>query len=259
MKTLVFAIGLLLAACSTSRKDSHNDEWIQLFNGKDLDGWTMKFSGHEPGDNYRNTFRVENGLLKVCYDEYDAFDAIFGHIFYREPFSHYILRIEYRFVGEQVSGGPAWAFKNNGAMLHAQAPGTMLLDQDFPVSVEAQLLGGNGEAERPTANLCTPGTHVVMDDTLVTQHCINSCSKTYHGEEWVTVEFHVRGDEVIHHVIEGDTVLTYYKPQIGGTNKPEGYPLKDGTPLKEGYIALQAESHPTEFRVVELLDLSRKK
>jgi len=259
MKSYFFVFCIVFASCSNVVKDRQSEKWIQLFNGTDLSDWTIKFSGHALNENYKNTFRVENGLLKVSYDEYDSFDAIFGHIFYKEKFSHYILRIEYRFIGEQVPGGPGWAYKNNGAMLHSQAPETMSLDQDFPVSIEAQLLGGDEEGERPTANLCTPGTHVVMNNMLVTQHCINSNSKTYHGEEWVTVELHVKGNEVIHHVIDGDTVLTYSSPQIGGTNKPETFPLADGTPLTEGFIALQAESHPTEFRIVELLDLSKKK
>ncbi len=143
-------------------------------------------------------------------------------------------------------------------MLHAQSAESMGLDQDFPVCIEAQFLGGSGEGERPTVNLCTPGTNVYICDTLVTQHCINSTSKTYHGEEWVTVELHIFGDSIIHHIIEGDTVLTYTKPHIGGGNMPEDYPIPEGTPVKEGYIALQAESHPVEFRKVELLVLDEK-
>ncbi|MCK4749833.1 MAG: DUF1080 domain-containing protein, partial [Bacteroidales bacterium] len=190
------------------------------------------------------------------YDEYDQFSEEFGHIFYKTPYSHYKLRVEYRIVGEQVPGGQGWALKNSGVMFHAQSPETMLLDQPFPVSIEAQFLGGNGEGERPTGNLCTPGTHVVMNGELITRHCISSSSKTIHGEEWVYFEQVVYGDSIIHHIVDGDTVLTYSKPQIGG-DLPEGFPLAQGTPLTSGYIALQAESHPYEFRKVELLDLSR--
>ena len=143
-------------------------------------------------------------------------------------------------------------------MFHCQSPESILRDQDFPVSIEAQLLGGDGAAERPTMNVCTPGTNIVIDTTLVTQHCTNSRSKTFHGDVWVTAELVVYGDSIIHHIVNGDTVLTYSKPQIGGGNKPEGYPVPDGTLLRAGYISLQAESHPTEFRKVELLDLSKR-
>jgi len=165
-------------------------------------------------------------------------------------------RVEYRIVGKQVPGGPEWAFKNSGVMFHAQSPGSMLVDQPFPVSIEAQFLGGSGEGERTTGNLCTPGTHVVINGELITQHCISSTSKTFHGEEWIHFELVVYGDSIIHHIVEGDTVITYSKPQIGG-DLPEGFPLSEGTSLTSGYIALQAESHPYEFRKVELLDLSK--
>jgi hypothetical protein len=252
----------ILVSCNTGTQKNESgqaagqdEQWIQLFNGKDLEGWTIKMAKYPLGENFNNTFRVENGLMVTRYDQYEQFDAEYGHIFYKTPYSHYKLMVEYRVVGQQVTGGQDWALKNSGVMFHAQSPETMGVDQSFPVCIEAQFLGGTGEGERPTGNLCTPGTHVVMDGELVTQHCINSKSKTYHGEEWVTFELVVYGDSLIHHLVNGDTVMTYSKPQIGG-ELPEGFPLAEGTPLTSGYIALQAESHPYEFRKVELLDLS---
>jgi hypothetical protein len=258
MKQYYCLLFIFMVACQQPGKKPAEQEWIQLFNGKDLTGWDIKISGYDLNNNYNNTFRVEDGLLKVCYDEYTEFNGEYGHIFYKDIFSHYILRVEYRFVGEQVPGGEDWAYKNSGVMFHSQSAESMGVDQDFPVCVEAQFLGGSMEGERSTANVCTPGTHIYIDDTLVTDHCINSTSKTYRGEEWVTVELHVYGDSIIHHVIKGDTVLTYTRPIIGGYSLPEGYPLPEGTPVKEGYIALQAESHPVQFRKVELLNLKQK-
>jgi len=258
-KIILPVLLLLLIACNPGQKKSGetpSEQWIQLFNGKDLDGWTIKINKHPLGENFNHTFRVRDGLLVTSYEEYEGFDDEFGHIFYNTPYSHYKLRVEYRIVGEQVEGGAEWAYKNSGVMFHARPPGEMLIDQPFPVSIEAQLLGGSGEGERPTGNLCTPGTHVVIDGELVTRHCINSTSGTYHGEEWVHFELVVRGDSIIHHIVEDDTVITYAKPQIGG-DLPEGFRLPEGTPVSSGYIALQAESHPFEFRKVELLDLSK--
>jgi len=222
----------------------------------DIDDWTVKIAKHDVGENYANTFRVEDGLLKVRYDGYDDFDQQYGHLFYNSPFSVYLLRVEYRFVGEQAPGGDDWSWRNSGVLLHGQDPQTMQKDQDFPISIEAQLLGGDGTHDRTTGNLCTPGTYVVID-TLFTPHCINSSSKTYHGDQWVTAEFLVLADSVIHHIIEGDTVLTYYKPQIGGGNVSNHDPAvkEDGKMLKGGYISLQSESHPIDFRKVELLNL----
>jgi len=232
-------------------------DWIQLFNGRDLTDWTIKFAKHDLGENVANTFRVEDGLLKVRYDRWPTFKGEFGHIFYKDPFSYYLLAAEYRFVGEQVSGGPSWAVRNNGLMLHAPHPRTMLKDQDFPVSLEIQLLGGLGAGPRTTANLCTPGTHVVMNGKLHTQHCTNSTSQTYDGDQWVRVEVLVHGDELLRHTINGQTVLEYSKPQIGGDGvSPVDPAIKiDGTPLTGGYIALQAETAPIDFRKVELVNL----
>jgi hypothetical protein len=245
----------LLCACNQQPKTAQPQEWIQLFNGEDMEGWTIKMAKHPMGENYNNTFRVENGLLMTRYDQYEQFDGEYGHIFYKNPYSHYKLRVEYRVVGEQVTGGAGWALRNNGVMFHAQSPESMLLDQEFPVSLEAQLLGGLGDGERSTGNLCTPGTNVVMDGELITRHCTNSSSKTIHGEEWVLFELVVYGDSIIHHLVNGDTVMTYEKPQVGGGDIPEGYPFPEGTNIPSGYIALQAESHPFDFRKVELLDL----
>jgi len=257
MKYLAFLSLILLAACKSGTAPQKENKWIQLFNGTDLEGWDIKFTGHSLNENYNNTFRVEDNILVVRYDEWDSINREFGHIFYKKPFSHYKLRVEYRIVGEQVPGGAGWAFKNSGVMFHSQSAPSMLPDQEFPVSIEAQFLGGHEEGERPTGNLCTPGTHVVLNGKLHTPHCISSSSKTYRGEEWVTFELVVHGSEIVHHIVEGDTVLTYSNPQIGG-KVPEGFPLIEGTLLESGYIALQAESHPFEFRKVELLDLSKQ-
>jgi len=258
MKKTITYITLLLivASCGSSSSKVEKENWIQLFNGKDLADWEIKIKGYELNNNYMNIFRVEDGLMKVRFEGFEKFNNEFGHIFYKEPFSHYKLRIEYRFVGEQVPGGPAWALRNSGVMLHSQSAASMLLDQDFPVSIEAQFLGGNGVDERSTLNVCTPGTHIEMNGELVTRHCNNSSSKTYHLDTWVTAEFIVRGSEVIYHILEGDTVMTYNRPQVGGAH--EGYPVPEGTLIDQGYICLQAESHPVEFRKVEIMLLEEE-
>ncbi|HEV8266141.1 MAG TPA: DUF1080 domain-containing protein [Gemmatimonadales bacterium] len=259
MRDLTPVLALLLASTASARAQAAPDrkDWIQLFNGRDLNGWDVKITGRDLNDNFGNTFRVENGLLKVRYDGYDTFAGRFGHIFYGHAFSYYVVAVEYRFVGDQATGGPAWAVRNSGIMVHSQSARSMGKDQDFPISIEVQLLGGPGSGERPTANLCTPGTHVVMDGKLFTPHCVNSRSKTYHGEQWVRVETLVLGDSLVRHIVNGDTVLEYSKPQIGGgtVNHFDPAAKRDGTPLTEGYIALQSESHPIDFRKVEILDL----
>ncbi len=254
------ALGWMLAgSCAAlALNDPNKQEWIQLFNGNDLKDWAVKINGYDLNDKFGDTFRVEDGVLKGVYDKYDKFNSRFGHMFYRRPFSHYIIAVEYRFTGNQVPDAPDWAFRNSGIMVHCQAPETMRKDQNFPISIEVQLLGGPDSGERSTANLCTPGTNVVMNGKLVTQHCVNSTSKTFRGDQWVRAEAMVLGDSVIRHIVNGETVLTYEMPQIGGDAVDNFDPAvkRDGQLLTEGYISLQSESHPIEFRKVELLNLA---
>ena len=252
MKIAYYSIfGLLMAFAGTylpTTAAEKKNEWIQLFNGKDLSNWTVKIRGHEAGINHNDTFSVKDGVIHVSYDKYKNFDKTYGHIFYKTPFSHYLLRIEYRFLGDQAPGGEDWAFRNSGVMLHGQTPQSMSVDQDFPNSIEVQFLGGKGKGKRTTANLCTPGTDVVMNNKLLKRHCFSSKSETYHGDQWVTVEIEVRGSKSIKHMIDGKTVMEYTNPQ-----------LDDGTLLEGGTISLQSESHPVEFRKVELKRQKKKK
>jgi hypothetical protein len=258
LAALCTATACASAGGGTPAVDPAERAWIQLFNGRDLEGWTPKIRTHDLGDNFANTFRVVDGHLSVRYDQYTDFENKYGHIYYREPFSHYLIAVEYRFVGEQAPGGEGWATRNSGIMVHSQPPETMLRDQDFPISIEVQLLGGLGRGPRTTANLCTPGTNIVYEGELNTRHCINSSSQTYEGDQWVRAEVLVLGDSIIKHIVNGDTVMTYAKPQIGGGNVNPVDPAvkQDGKPLTGGYITLQSESHPIDFRKVELLNLS---
>ncbi len=262
-KTLLLLVIFLGLSSLTKAQDHqmYNDEnWVQLFNGKDLEGWHVKIKGYPLDDNYKNTFRVVNGVMQVNYDEYGGtFNQSFGHIFYKKEFSDYILRLQYRFTGKQIKDGPGWAKRNSGVMVHSQDPKTMELEQYFPVSIEVQLLGGLNSGDRSTGNLCTPGTHVVMNDKLLTQHCVNSSSKTYNGDQWVSLEIVVRNDAVISHKINGETVLSYHKPQIGGSVEnvdKKVWKSRQGKALKKGFISLQSESHPVEFRKIEILELN---
>ena len=258
--TAILVLGLQACSRTSERPAGHQSEWTDLFNGQDLNDWVPKVAGYELGDNFANTFRVSDGLLQVRYDGYDRFDDRFGHLFFKTPFSHYRLIVEYRFVGEQAAGGPDWARRNSGIMLHAQAPGTMTRDQDFPISLEVQLLGGLGEGPRPTGNVCTPGTEIIIDGEPAAGHCIESSSPTFDGNQWVRSESIVRGDSLIVHLINGDTVMQYTGPTIGGgvVNHHDPSAKVDGTPLTSGFIALQSESHPIDFRLVRLLDLTRR-
>ena len=270
INNFLFILLILLLSISCNEKDKSNsnieENWISLFNGKDLDGWDIKFSGHNLNDNYNNTFQVEDGMIRVVYDEYETFDDKYGHMYYEKPFSYYKIRFDYRFLGEQTPGGESWNVRNSGIMLHSQSAKSNDLNQDFPVSIEIQLLGGLGKGPRTTGNLCTPGTQVVFNDKLDFTHCISSNSKTYDGDRWVHVEAIVLGDQSITHIVEKDTVLVYEKPQITtsyldddwdryGVTSKDYWKNISGKLLSEGYIAIQAESHAIDFKNIELLNL----
>ncbi|MDH4072772.1 MAG: DUF1080 domain-containing protein [Gammaproteobacteria bacterium] len=249
---------LLLLGCACQAQTAET-QWVELFNGRDLDGWVVKIRGYPAGENFANTFRVEDGLLTVAYDGYGDYGDRFGHIFYEHPYSHYRLLVEYRFTGEQAANAPEWALRNSGAMVHAQDPYTMPDDQDFPISLEVQFLGGLSDGKpRPTANMCSPGTEVEIGGVQAEAHCVNSTSPTFDGDQWVTVEALVLGSERIVHYVNGDAVIEYGDLSFGGGvvsgHRPEMKP--DGEPLSSGYIALQSESHPIQFRRVALLDLA---
>lgn len=270
-------ISLLLISVSThaqSPTNSEKENWISLFNGINLDGWTIKITNQDLNFNFNETVVVEDSMIRIRYDKYDEFNNSFGHIYYNTPFSHYKLSFDYRFVGEQLKGGASWNVRNSGVMLHSQSAESNEYGQHFPVSVELQLLGGLNKGTRTTANVCTPGTAIEMGDTVNYNHCINSTSKTYHGDQWVHVEAIVLGGESMTFIVEGDTVLSFQHPQIGGGFISETGPEPDwdkfgierdaalwiskaGTVLTSGFIALQAESHPVDFKNIKLLELNQ--
>jgi hypothetical protein len=273
-RTSLYLLLIFLVACQqpATPPDNNKEDWIALFNGTDLSGWDIKIADHELNDNYKETFVVQDSMIRVRYDHYETFDDAFGHMYYKEPFSYYKIKFDYRFLGEQLKGGASWNVRNSGIMFHSQSAVSNELGQGFPVSVELQLLGGLDDGERTTANVCTPGTAVEMGDTVNFNHCINSVSQTYHGDQWVQVEATVMGGDEMIFMVEGDTVLRFQHPQIGGgftsvqqegkdwdtfkiIRDKESWISKAGTVLTEGYIALQAESHAIDFKNISLLNL----
>ena len=243
------ALGILAFTVLFTSSAIQAEEWIPLFNGKNLDGWTPKFADMPVGGNHHNIFRAANGVLQVNYADAGRFDGRFGHLFYKTPYSHYRIRAEIRFTGDQCEGGPEWAFRNNGFMLHSQAPETMALEQKFPNSIEVQMSGADSAknpqtASRPMGCLFTPGTKVMRDGKEYKGGANSASGDPISGLEWVTIEAEVRGGDEIVHFVNGKEVLRYQQTM-----------LQDGTPLTSGYIAIQAETHNTEFRKIELLPL----
>jgi len=253
--TAAVALGLMFAL-STHAAD---DGWKPLFNGKDLAGWTIKIAKHPLGENYNDTFRVEDGILKVSYDKWRTFDRQFGHLYTNQAYSNYILRLQYRITGKAPEDSPPWAKLNSGVMIHSQSPLSMTLEQEFPASMEFQFLATGATAGRQTANVCTPGTNLERNGKLTEDHIIDSSSKLYPLDQWVNVEVEVHGNQEVVHRIDGVEVLRYQHPQLDPKDESAQRLLAAGAPLQLsfGHIALQAESQPIWFRNIEIRQLDK--
>lgn len=265
MKTirLFLSVAIILAinSCNsnvTKKSNNSNNDWQYLFNGKDLEGWTAKFHHHEAGDNYANTFRVKDGKIVVSYDDYGEFNERYGHLFYNKPFSSFHLKFQYRFTDQWCNDAPSYTYRNSGVMFHSQDPNTILKEQNWPISVEYQILAEEEEGiPRPTANVCSPGTEVFYNDEMDPRHCINSSSRNFKWDEWVEGELIVYKDSLVIHLVNGEPVLQYTKPQIGGEIVSGFDPAVkvDKKPLTEGNIALQAEGQGIEFKEIKIKNL----
>jgi hypothetical protein len=262
LRSTVLAVALLLAASvAHPAQNSTEDpaEWRSLFNGKDLAGWTPKFAKHPLGENVLDTIRVEDGVIKVDYSRWKNFDMKFGHLYTDQPYSNYILRLEYRITGAAVADAPHWGKLNSGVMVHSQSPLSMRLDQGFPVSMEVQFLAAGATAGKQTGNAVSPGTNLVRNGKLVTDHIIDSTSRLYPLDEWVSVEVEVRGNDLVVHRVNGVEVMRYEHPQLDPTDADAKALLERGAPLQLsfGHIALQAESQPIWFRNIRIKQLSK--
>jgi len=255
LSTILACLCIALAPARASAQDE--GEWHSLFNGRDLSGWTVKINKHPLGDNYANTFRVEDGVIKVSYDGYGKFDEQFGHLYSNLAYANYVLRLEYRITGTAVADAPPWAKLNSGVMIHSQSPWTMGLNQAWPASMEFQFLSAGATAGRQTGNVCTPGTNLEMKGRLLTDHIVESTSKLFPLDEWVAVEVEVRGNEEVVHRVNGVEVLRYQHPQLDPREDSAKALLNAGAPLQLsfGHIALQAESQPVWFRNIRIRPL----
>ena len=228
--------------------------WKTLFNGKDLKGWEMKIAGYPLGTNFGNTFRVQKGILQVRYDKYDSFRNRFGGLYYKEKFTNYRLKVEYRFIGELTPGAPVWGLRDGGVQYHSQSPATMTIDQPFPVCLEYNLHGGNGKDERPVGEICANGIYVTINGKRTTSYCTPATvKKTFHGDQWVTLEIDVQGDK-IKHFVNGEEILQFDNPRYNPEHGLGKNFIIDGKDkVTEGYISLQSNSHPMDFRKIEIM------
>ena len=259
MKSLLIVISLfLIQSCHSNKISStqkNNKKWVSLFNGKNLDHWLPKIAGYKLGENFGNTFRVEKGVLKTRYNEYDSFDKKFGALYFDKKFTNYRLRVEYRFVGNTAPGGPSWGYRDGGIQYHCQPPATVAIDQPFPVCLEYNLLGGNGKEERATGEICASGMFIDINGKRNTSYCtIPFVKRTFSGDQWVTAEIDIHGGKITHYV-NGEQIIQFENPRYIAANALAKKLIVNGDDLvKDGYISLQSNSHPMDFRKIEIME-----
>ena len=260
MKPIYFYLitAVLLAISCKSKKTvdekTEDSQWVSLFNGQNLDGWTMKIAGYELGDNFGNTFSVADGILSIRYDQYDSFNNRFGALYFDKVFTNYRLKVEYRFVGKTAVGAPEWGFRDSGIQYHGQDPRMMGLNQSFPVCLEYNLHGGNGTDERPVGEICANGIKVEIDGQVSDLYCSPAkVSRTFHGDQWVTAEIECK-DGVFKHFVNGEEILVFTNPQYNPDHELGKLFYKENDhAVTQGYISLQSNSHPIDFRKIEML------
>ena len=253
---LIGVLALTASGCAGDEQVPRADdaapvgEWLSLFDGQSLTGWTPKIAGYQAGENFGNTFRVEDGVIRVAYDAYgDDFADRFGNLIYETPYEHYRLRLEYRFTGEAVPGGPDWGVRNSGILYHMQPIPTIPLDQGFPVSLEAQFLA-EGAHGPTTGNMCSIETYVVVDGEDRHEHCLGGPVPARPMGEWVRFELIAAPDGTFRHLIDGEEAYAFEDAFYD-----EAHPWAEGLRVEGGHFALQSEGQPVEFRNVALMVL----
>lgn len=257
VRLLFIAVPFLLLSFQPDvlTKQAEKKKWVTLFNGKNLDNWTPKVVGHPLGENFGNTFRVADGILSTRYDQYDSFNNRFGALYYNKKFTNYRLKVEYRFVGNLTPGAPSWGFRDGGIQYHCQDPASVALDQLFPVCLEFNLLGGNGKDDRANGEICASGIYVAMNGKRNSSYCTPpTVKRTFHGDQWVTAEIEVRDGKITHY-LNGEKVLEFENPRYDPGNINGKKFIIDGNDVvKDGYISLQSNSHPMDFRKIEIME-----
>lgn len=254
---LLFIPFLLQSYHTTNNKLAPQDsrKWVSLFNGKNLSNWKPKITGYPLGENFGNTFRVKDKILSTRYDQYDSFNNRFGALYYDKKFTNYRLKVEYRFAGELTPGAPAWGFQDGGVQYHCQPPATVGLNQQFPVCLEYNFHGKKDATERPTGEICVSGIYIEMSGARNKSNCTPPMVKrSFAGDQWVTAEVEVK-DGKITHFVNGEQIIQFENPRFDSTHKEaKKFIIAGNDKVTEGYISLQSNSHPMDFRKIEIME-----
>ena len=131
----------------------------------------------------------------------------------------------------------------------------MRKDQEFPVSAEFDIVGGRLLGSHPTGDVCENGTRVTIAGAVLLAKCSKLSPVTIPGDEWVTILAEVQGAARVRQIVNGQLVVEYTDIVLDDKDPDAARLLNFGgdRSLGSGYISIQANSHPIEFRRIEIL------
>lgn len=232
----------LLPATST-------DGWVNLFNGKDLTGWVPLIHKSKVGENYMDTFRADsvNKVIRIAYDKYpnQSFDGRIGNLYYNKRLTNYRVRVTYRFIEPQAKNPVSWGRNNSALMIFAVDPYTITGDPQLPPMIELQLLGSPSAGGTTSPNYCDLGGMSMQQHSA---RCGNNGSgkAPNPANQWTTVEAEVH--------VTGVTKV-FQLPDTTNPAQTMSGPRYMNQAVTGGFVALQSESQPIEFKDILLKEL----
>ena len=228
----------------------NSSEWISLFNGKNLDGWTTFLSSEGRNRDPQGVFKAENGMLHILDVPNRGQRQAFGYLATNRSYGDYHLRFQYRW-GDKRFVPRDRAKRDSGVVYHIQGS-----DRVWPKSVELQVQEGDtgdfwllGGVTMETTVASTGGDPKryreggVPYTTRAGSYVRVAKDRTRDSRSgWNTVELIVRGDSAVH-IVNGEVV-----------NRGE-HLRSSGKPLTAGRIAFQAEGAEVYYRNIELKPL----
>jgi len=238
-----------------------SDGWVNLFNGKDLTGWTPLIHLSKVGVNTDSTFRpdLENNGIRVSYDKltgsFGGDQCKCGLLYYNKPLTNYRIRVTYRFFDPTVSNAPSWGKNNSGLMIFGIDPTKVTGDPIYPPIIEIQILGTPSGGGSTNANECEMRQFV--NPTVTATHtgtCGNNKDSKAPGSGktapaagvWTTLEADVH--------ITGDTKV-YQWPDTTNAVLIMSKPMYGTQAVTSGYLAIQSEGQPIVFKDILLKEL----
>jgi len=208
-------IALVLLALAAPAWTENTEKTVALFNGRDFTGWKL-FLPDKQADPAK-TWTVSDGVV-ACTGEPA------GYMRTEVPYENYCLRLEWRFPKK---GG------NSGVLLHIQEP-----DKVWPKSIEAQLNSGDA------------GDFWVIDGTEFKEHA-DTANNRVDGRRTAKLQASSEkplGEWNQYEITSKGATITV---KVNGVMQN----IANNCTVTKGFIGLQSEGAPIEFRNITLQPL----